>query len=187
MEIILVRHGKPVEATEQKISAKVFLFWLNDYDQSRVDLTSFPSNELIELCRDAYIVSSTLPRAVHSAQIASLQPPKQQFQLLNEMQIPNHPLPYKFSIPYRIFINRILWLLGFSGKVESFKEAKKRAQWMAITLINIAVEHRSVVVFGHGLMNREISKELIKLGWAQQRQGKGYWSVIKLAKRSNKT
>lgn len=182
MKIILIRHGKPVETTKRKLTSTGFLFWKKSYDKSKVDLTSYPSSELIELSRNALIISSKLPRAIHSAQIVSLQPPEQQFKLLNEMQLPSHPLPFKLPIYYWLFINRILWFLGFPGKVESFKQAKKRACLMAEELVNLAIENRSVVVFGHGLMNRQISKELTKLGWYQNQQGKGYWSVTKLTK-----
>lgn len=187
MEIVLVRHGKPMLSTKQKLRAVEFPRWVTCYDESMVDSTSYPPKKLAKLARNAYVISSTLTRAVHSAELVTGKPVGQKFEQLNEMHIPNHKLPFhlsslKLSVAYWLFINRILWMLGLSGEVESFKKAKKRAYLMAITLTKIAVENPSTLVFGHALMNRQICKELSKLGWQVNRSGSGYWSIITLTK-----
>ncbi|MCP5077445.1 MAG: histidine phosphatase family protein [Psychromonas sp.] len=182
MEIILVRHGKPISASNKKLDAQGFALWIGEYDQSKIDASCYPPNELLNLCINSHIISSALPRAIHSAEMASKQIPSEKIDLLNEMQLPSFFLPFKMRISYWLFVNRVLWLLGFSANVESYQQAKIRACLMAKELVNLATVNKRLVVFGHGLMNRQISKELVKLGWQSNRQGGSYWSTNKLTK-----
>lgn len=85
-------------------------------------------------------------------------------------------------VSFWIFVNRFLWLIGFSANVESYKCAKQRARLMAEKLVHFSKINKRVVVFGHGLMNRQISKELVKMGWESNHSGKGYWSMDMLNK-----
>lgn len=96
------------------------------------------------------------------------------------MDIPSHKFPFEFKAYTWLLINRILWLLGFSGKVESFKVAKIRAKSSAEKLHGLATLHGKIAVFGHGLMNKYMAKELSKLGWSSTSKGKKYWRAIKL-------
>lgn len=185
MEIILVRHGKPLQTIRSRLTADNFVSWVKCYDQSKVDLdNSPPPKALVELSKKSFILSSSLPRAVHSAEIVNDQSPHSQLALLNEMQIPQHQLfsRIKLSISSWLFINRVLWLLGFTGNVESFKQANIRAKEAALELVNLSGNHESIVAFGHGLMNRQVNKELIKLGWQSNIEGREYWSRITLIK-----
>lgn len=182
MEIVLVRHGKPVSASNAKLDVNDFARWIDEYDQSKVDTTSYPSDELLNICVNSLIISSALPRAVHSAELASHQTNSKTYSLLNEMKIPAYFMPFKMSVSYWLFINRFLWFLGFSGNVESYKKAKERSRLMVAELVNLATTNKRIVVFGHGLLNRQISKELIKLGWQKGSQSSAYWGMQKLSK-----
>lgn len=181
MEIILIRHGKPTAATNPILTAGEFSQWVKHYDQSRVDIQSRAPQAIFELTSDAFIVSSALPRAIHSAEIVTSQLPNYRTALLNEMQMPSHSLPLKLAVSHWLILNRLLWLFGFSGKTESFKLVKIRANLIATELAGLAKEKRKVVVFGHGLMNRQVAKELNKLGWNSNPHGKGYWGLTRLS------
>ena len=73
-------------------------------------------------------------------------------------------------------------MLAFNGNVESFKQAKERAKLAAIELVILLSSHESIIVFAHGLMNRQIKKEHVKLDWFSHKEGRFYWSKIQLSK-----
>lgn len=180
MEIILIRHGKPTGAINPKLSEKGFKNWVSNYNLSKIEVGSFPPKELGGSLRSHFIVGSNLPRSIDSACLCVNKEPDLILKDLREMDIPSHKFPFKFKAYTWLIINRILWLLGFSGKVESFKAAKIRAKSSAGKLHELAKQHGKIAVFGHGLMNKYIAKELSKLGWSSTSKGKTYWSAIKL-------
>ena len=101
---------------------------------------------------------------------------------LNEADLPS-PNWLQLPIPYRLAIVglRLAWFLGYSGGVESYQSTQKRAGVAADKLIEIASVHGSVLVVGHGIMNRLVSRRLRKLGWdADSRDRSGYWSATRL-------
>lgn len=180
MEIVLIRHGKPVGATNPKLSASGFADWVLNYDASEVDVDSLPPENLKQAIRNHFIVSSNLERAIDSAKICLNLAPHLIDNVLREMEIPSYPLPFKLKAYTWLVLNRLLWFIGIKGDVESFKEAKIRANNAAHTLIALAAEHHKVAVFGHGLMNKYVAKELERLGWKLSSQGNSYWSSLKL-------
>lgn len=180
MEIILIRHGKPTGAINPKLSAAGFANWVKNYNFSKIDAGSFPPKELGSSLSSHFIVGSNLPRSIDSACVCVNKEPDLKLKQLREMDIPRHKLPFEFKAYTWLIVNRIFWLLGFSGKVESFKSAKTRAKISAEKLHELAMQHGKVAVFGHGMMNKYIAKELSKLGWNSTSKGKKYWSVIKL-------
>ena len=180
MEIVLIRHGKPAGAINPKLSAAGFANWVRNYNFSKIDADSLPSEELGSSLNSHYIVGSNLPRSSDSACLCVNKEPDLQLKQLREMDIPRFKLPFTFKAYTWLVVNRIFWLLGFSGKVESFKAAKIRARISAEKLQELAKEHGKVAFFWHGLMNKYLVKELNKLGWSCTEKGKKYWDVTKL-------
>ena len=126
------------------------------------------------------IVASDLARSVDSAKICVGKEPDLKLKQFREMDIPRYKFPFSFKAYTWLIISRIFWLAGFSGKVESFKNAKIRAKNSAKELQELANIHGKVAFFGHGMFNKYIAKELNSLGWRGASTGKKYWSVIKL-------
>jgi len=186
MEIVLIRHGKPTAAVNPKVSAAGFSRWVKNYNDSQVALDSLPPEVLTKVVAKHWIVSSDLARAIHSARLCMNRPADLSLSLLREMDIPRYQLPFKLKAYTWLVLNRCLWLLGVKASaepsVESFKQAKGRALSSAEELQVLAIKHNKVAVFGHGLMNKFIAKELIKLGWLAEVKGKKYWSSITLTK-----
>ena len=180
MKIILIRHGKPTAATNPSLTAAEFSRWVTDYNNSTVAPDSVPSTSLTQLVAGCYIVSSCLPRASHSSLLCSWQHADLTFRQLSEMALPCYKLPLKLSVNRWLLFNRVSWLLGFNGQVESFKTAKIRAKFMAQQLQNLAQTHQRVAVFGHGLINHFIAQELKRLNWQSSPADKGYWGSIQL-------
>ena len=112
-----------------------------------------------------FLISSTLKRAVHSAEIYTGRKPDMQLSILNEMDIPRYKLPFKLNAWAWVYLNRVLWMLGVRGRFESYREARKRSFVAANKLIELVRNENRVVVFGHGYMNYHLRKVLIKHGW----------------------
>ena len=95
------------------------------------------------------------------------------------MHIPRYKLPFQLRVYSWLLLTRILWILGvskgMSTNIESFKQAKQRAKQAAQQLHNLAEDQQNVIVFGHGLSNCYIRKELIKLGWQLRNKSSGFW------------
>lgn len=179
MEIVLVRHGKPSLVESRTLSASAFSRWIVGYNNSGILSGSKPPLALISLLQSHYIISSDLKRAVDSADRCNSQKNKLQLNLLREMEIPEFNFPIKLTANSWLLLNRLLWFVNIGREVESFSDAKNRAKLAAIELVKLAIKHNKVAVFGHGLMNRYIAKELIKLGWNGSLQRQNYWGMMR--------
>ena len=178
MEIILIRHGKPVSAINKKLSANGFSQWINDYNQSMVSQESRPSAKLKCKVKEHYVVSSDLPRAIHSAKLCSGKTPDLVLDKLKEMDVPQLKIPLKIDAYTWILLNGLLWLIGIHGQVESYRQGNLRAKKVAETLSSLASSKENIAVFGHVITNTLIAKELILRGWRAKFSGKSFWSTL---------
>lgn len=174
-----MRHGKPAFTSAKKISASAMADWIKQYDLSGIGNDQPPEScqELVN--RPLKIFSSPLPRAIASASALRLLPEVAD-ELFREAELPVFPVPLlKLSPSHWAALFRVLWLCGFSRQAESLAMAKLRARRAAELLIHSATEHnQSVLLAGHGIINRLIARELISQGWKESsRPGKGYWGT----------
>ena len=96
------------------------------------------------------------------------------------MEIPRYKLPFQLKAWHWVYLSRFLWILGYKGPFESFKEAKIRADIAAVKLIELAQNQDEIVLFGHGFMNRYIRKSLINKGWLLNEKSNAYWGITSL-------
>lgn len=180
-EIVLIRHGEPEGARNPWVSAGGFAQWVRRYDHSRLRGDSRPSTQLFELAQaPAWLVSSPLPRARHSAQLACEREPDEVLPWLAEMQIPRYRLPGRWPAYLWLYLNRGLWLLGKPGRFESWRRARGRAALAALSLHESALMHGRVLAFGHVMINAAIARHLRRLGWIGPARHTGYWGVLRL-------
>lgn len=178
MEIILLRHGKPIVPALDKINAISFIQWIEAYNVSGLSPTSKPlQTTLTRVSQCNATVCSQLPRSIQSAEalkIINITLTDAQF---NEAGMPSANWRLlKLSPTMWVIIFRLFWLLGYSKHSESYKEAKQRAATSAKILINLAKENKSVLFIGHGIYNKFLAKELRLLGWSGPRNpGSKYW------------
>ncbi|MEZ8097216.1 histidine phosphatase family protein [Photobacterium swingsii] len=180
MEIILIRHGKPTGATNPKLTAREFALWVRKYNHSEIVVDSEPPEQLKAELHDHYVVSSDLRRSVHSAIKCLSKEPEVKLKNLREFDIPRYKIPFLLRANHWLILSRILWLLGITSRVESYKDAKSRAKDSALTLAALAEDKRKLAVFGHGLVNRAIARELEKCGWSCINKSSSYWGVTRL-------
>lgn len=186
LKITLVRHGKPKASANPKVSAVGFANWVIAYNHSLVLSSSKPSEELRKRTNGSYTVSSDLNRARHSAELCSGKAPDLVLRELREMDIPRLKLPFFISVDNWLIISRICWFLGISGKSESFKVGRKRILSAVDVLVEQTHKNDDIIVFGHGLTNSFVAKELKRRGWRIQQKSKGFWGTTELVNITNR-
>jgi broad specificity phosphatase PhoE len=177
-EIILMRHGQPNLTMLGKVSLFEMQHWIEHYNLSEITRQPAPQASMQLAATARVIVSSSAPRALSSVRALCLQPTVVD-PVFCEAQLPHGRwrLP-KLSGFTWAFILRISWLCGFSGTVESARQAKLRAGKAARQLQDLS-SAGPVLLLGHGLMNRMIGKQLEANGWTRQiRNGNRYWSTV---------
>ena len=178
MKIILMRHGQPtLKPCPGKVSPSDMHRWISDYNLSEVMDDPAPPTTRELTAQAKYIISSTMPRALTSLDRLGLKP-FQTDTLFSEAELPFLHWPGARLSPLTwAFVFRMLWLCGYSRGVESFSEARERAQRAAQRLISLA-EEGMVLLLGHGIMNRLTARQLLAHGWkSETRHGNKYWSA----------
>lgn len=178
MEIILIRHGKPLSASNCRLNSAGYANWIRKYNRSGLDPNSNPL-KVIDLA-EYYHLCSDLHRARLSAQKYSLKPVQEYHSVFREMEIPYYRIPGLRRAWTWVYLCRALWMMGNKGAFESYRDAKARAT-AAVNLLETRVKkHNKVVLFGHGMMNRSIRKLLVAKGWAVAEKDNHYWGVNRL-------
>jgi broad specificity phosphatase PhoE len=177
-EIILMRHGQPNLVAIDKVSALDMKLWIEQYNLAEIINQSAPEASVQLAATAKVIVSSSAPRALTSVRALGLQPTLVDA-IFCEAQLPYGRWTLPRLSPFTwAFILRVLWLCGFSGKVESAGKARMRANTAAQRLQSLASEG-PVLLLGHGFMNRMIAKQLEAAGWTRQKSsGNRYWSAM---------
>lgn len=180
MKITLLRHGKPIISSLQKINAFEFLEWVQEYNASGLCPSSKPTIQAFTCARECNaIVCSDLSRSIESARALNAGDVVLSHAMFNEAGLPvANWYRLKFSPKIWAITFRVLWLLGYSRNSESFKEAKRRAREAVRKLMELANEYESVLFVGHGIYNRMLANELRKLGWSGPKNpGSKHWSI----------
>jgi hypothetical protein len=71
---------------------------------------------------------------------------------------------------------RLAWFWGYSRHAEPVGSARIRARRCALRLVELAGQHQSVFLVGHGIMTTLIAKQLLLMGWSgPMRPRNRYW------------
>jgi len=178
MKIIIIRHGCPDISQDDVVSGEGFGVWIDKYNAAKLDPEVLPTDELMSMVNQSNVtICSTLIRSLESAKMLGIT------NVISDDCFNEAALPYfdlfglKLHAKTWLILFRILWVLGFSGEVESFSNMKNRAEMCSDKLNQLAIEHGTVLLVGHGLLNRVISKNLIKSGWHESvKPETGYWN-----------
>ena len=179
MEIVLIRHGRPVAATNPKLDIAQYIDWIEQYRISPVAGDSHPSYSNDKYSKH-FILSSDLVRAINSCQILMAREPDLIAEIFREMDIPHYNLGLTLKAWTWVYVSRLLWFCGVKGNFESFAQGKKRAVLAADKLVEAARKHKKVMLFGHGVTIYFIRRELQKRGWLVEQKSQDYWGVSKL-------
>ena len=188
--IVLVRHGKPALSRKVRLTWREFRDWWLRYDEGGLKPGQMPPKKVVRWARQAdYVLSSPLPRAAQSAELASGGPADALIPGLVEAALPSPPLgPLKFRPKTWGTIARILWFVGYSDGMETHAEARARAEDMCDLLAEYAAGGKIVYVQGHGWFNRMLKGSLMKRGWKLKNQnGDLHWSRRRLTRPSRQS
>lgn len=176
-EIILMRHGQPDLASIARVSPQGMQRWIADYEHSVITDHPVPDTSAELAARARIVVSSSAPRALTSVAALGREPDRVDA-LFCEAQLPHGRWPQPRLSPFTwAFVLRMLWLCGAHGQVESARTATARARAAAQQLQSLA-DNGSVLLLGHGFMNRMIARHLQASGWQRHaNSGSGYWSA----------
>lgn len=172
-QIVLIRHGEPALKKDGWVNRPTAQAFMRAYDIVGVCPFSEPPLQLRPDEVDT-VWTSNLGRAMHTAELAfgnltttSALPLFREFER-KVFAFPNMRLPLRFWV----VASRILWLIGANDSgIESFKEAKARAEKASSFLERQALAKGKTVLVAHGFLNRYLVKTLEKRGWTIIREG----------------
>ncbi len=179
-EVVLIRHGKPLSAHNDKVNAAQYAKWVSQYNKSVLDPQSAPRSKTH--LNESYIVVSPLLRAKLSAVQYGVKNVDEECDLLKEMDIPYYKLPFRMRAWHWVVLSRFLWFIGFKGRFESFRFAKKRVFALSNRIESLSCEHARIVLFGHGMTNYFTRNQLMVNGWQLKQKDGDYWGITRLIK-----
>lgn len=171
VEITLVRHGPSCCRSHGRCSAKQFKEWVKSYDQMGILQEPVVPLDTIRKCQESsVIITSLLTRAVESTSVllSGIEKKIIQSNMFREAELPvidRMPSFVRLKPDRWVLVFRALWMAGYGGENETFRQARRRAEKASDTLVEYARIHSKVVVVGHGIFNMMVAKELIKKGW----------------------
>jgi len=162
-QIILLRHAK-VKIDIPFIYSNQMKEFIDAYNQAPIEISTV-RDELKSLMDSADIVlSSELSRTKETLKYLGKEA-EQSDSTFNEAELPYaNGTIVKLPATVWAVLFRIMWVFGYSKHSESYKEAKVCAKLSADKLIAYAKADKNVLLVGHGVMNKLISKELIHSG-----------------------
>ena len=180
--IITARHGRPNMPRDVIINARDYADWWAQYDESGLAPGEAPPQALIDIASQAKtVLSSTLPRAIETARMATLaRRDVPADALFVEAPLPAPPFPdfIKMRPGQWGVVSRTLWIVGFAPDgVENHWQCWDRVAHIADHLAKIA-EEGDVLLCAHGYLNWMIDRRLRKVGWhrADHVGSNHYWS-----------
>jgi len=177
MQITLVRHGKPDLRLDSWLTPMAMQDWLRHYDQAGIVAGAVPATTQAQASAAGQLASSTLPRCVQSAQLLAQGRAVLSEEVFCEAELPWPRWLYSKLPPLAWgAMFRLAWFHGLSTHARPRPQTAQRARQAAQRLIQLARQHDSVLLVGHGLMILLIARELLSLGWhGPPRPASGYW------------
>ena len=167
MQITILRHGVPDLSGWGKISSSRMPEWIKAYNAAGVkhEALLFPQEAVGEF-KHNFVVCSDLARSIHSDQLIGYQSPHLVNAIFREAELPEIQIPFARLTPHAwSMVFRLFWFAGISNKAEAIEPFKQRVSLAAAKLVQLAREHDSILLIGHGIINRFLAKELIADGW----------------------
>ena len=177
--VIVSRHGRPAldRRAGPRLDWREYRDWWDRYEAGSLAPDQQIPDALKQAVADADIVlSSTAPRAVETAIMASGREPEQD-PLFCEAPLPPPRFKNRKYLPKTWnVLARTAWLYGHSLDGESNRQARERAQ-AAARRLHEAAEAGKVYLAAHGWFNRMLRPAMARLGWVCVRDGGDkYWS-----------
>jgi broad specificity phosphatase PhoE len=182
--IVIARHGQPHADRKVRIDRKGYRAWWADYDRAQLHPDERPPEKLLRLAEASDVIfASTLPRAIHTAEMVAGGREIITDPVFIEAPLPPPPIWGKRSPRAWGVWSRIAWWLGMHDGTESRQEAEVRAEAAVATLTAQALRGQNVLLCAHGWFNRMMRPVLKAQGWREVEDGRDdYWSYRRYEK-----
>jgi broad specificity phosphatase PhoE len=177
VEVVLVRHGRPVPIADRLVSGRELGEWLTRFNKAGLaDAVVPPATQaLVKSAR--CVLASDVVRSIESARVLGSDP-------RIEPDLREAVLPSSIGVSLRlppsvwIVIARAAWWLNWCRSEEPIAAARVRARRAADRLCTLARQHGTIAVIGHGVFNRFIAEQLLTRGWRGPRfLANAHWSA----------
>ena len=186
--IIIARHGKPALSRKIKLNWREYRDWWKKYDAGGLaSEQKIPKRLKVWTDKADIVISSSLLRAVESAELAAGRKPDFTYDNLIEAALPSpHLGPLRIRPKSWGTWSRIVWYIGWSDGMETHGEARARANDMCDVLAGHAKDGKIIYVSAHGWFNRMLKGSLMKRGWkCMSQNGDLHWSHRRFERPSN--
>jgi len=153
------------------------MHWIAEFNDGGILSGEIPQSTSIAAARCKVLVASPIRRSYQSAQLLASSKLIVTEDLISEAGMP-HPdwLFPVLPIAVWLVLFRVAWYGGYSRNAESISDASMRATVAADRLVDIARQHYSVFVVGHGIMTTLAARRLVQMGWSgPRRPANRYW------------
>lgn len=172
MQIVLVRHAKPIMAVKKYVTFEESEELLKAYRQSSVHKDR-GSPICTDNISDIKIYHSDLNRSRETAQQIF---PLERFdhiedERLRELDRQNIKIPFKTPYKLHTILSRIFWLSGTMKNIENPGQALKRLKNNAKNLNSLVNDQKLLIVVAHGFHNYFVGRFLKRLGFTRVNNG----------------
>jgi broad specificity phosphatase PhoE len=182
--IVIARHGQPHLDRKVRLNRHGYREWWANYDRAQLHPDERPPPELVRLAEGSDVIfASTLPRAIHTAELVAGGRQIITDPVFIEAPLPPPPILGKRSPRSWGVWSRIAWWLGMHDGMESRRQAEVRAEAAVATLTAQALRGQNVLLCAHGWFNRMMRPILKAQGWREVEDGRDdYWSYRRYEK-----
>lgn len=182
--IVIARHGQPHADRTVRVDHRGYRDWWANYDMSGLHPDEKPPERLKDLARKSDVIyASTLPRAIHTAEMVADGRAVLTDPVFVEAPLPPPPVWGKHRPGSWGVLARAAWWLGRHDGQESRQEAELRAEAAVATLTAQALRGQNVLLCAHGWFNRMMRPILKRQGWREvENRGDRYWSYRRYEK-----
>ncbi len=183
--IVIARHGRPHVDRRVRVDREGYRAWWAGYDKARLHPGETPPEELLRHAEQADVIyASTLPRALHTAEMVAGGREIISDPIFTEAPLPPPPLLGKRKPGWWGVWSRAAWWMGANEGLESRREAEIRAEAAVATLTAQALRGKNVLLCAHGWFNRMMRPTLRAQGWREvENRGDKFWSYRRYEKR----
>ncbi len=183
--IVIARHGRPHADRSVLVDHEGYRDWWAGYNRANLHPEEVAPRGLTDLAAQADLIyASTMPRAMHTAQLAAPGREIVTDPVFVEAPLPPPPFWGRRRPGHWGVLARITWWVGNHGDGESRAEAEIRAEAAVATLAAQALRGKNVLLCAHGWFNRMMRPVLKRQGWREvENTGDSYWCYRRYEKR----